>query len=192
MDWLKDIVKTLVDEDKVEDTMKTFNEAFTKNAVPKDKYNQMSEKAQSFESQFNESQKTIESMTEKVKGNEELQKSFDELKATHDSTVGELNRKLSTQNVRSLIEKGLRGAKALEENIDLLMNDFKIDEMKVSEDGKSIIGFDDYLKSVQEKRPSSFPKVEDGSNGGENQNNPDAGDGDTAAFRKAMGLPPEK
>ena len=72
------------------------------------------------------------------------------------------------------------------------MNEFNFDEMKVSEDGKSIIGFEDYLKPIKEKRPSSFPKVDNQSNGGENGENPNADGFDEAKARRAIGLPPKQ
>ena len=40
MDWINEILKSVVPEDQFEDVSKKINEAFPKHAVPKDKYNQ--------------------------------------------------------------------------------------------------------------------------------------------------------
>ncbi|WP_339063570.1 phage scaffolding protein [Tepidibacillus marianensis] len=89
MEWIKKILDKHKKEDGTVDmdaAMKEINDEFPKNAVPKDKYNDIS-------SQLKNANKTIEDLKKNNTDNETLQKTIQEHEATIQSLKTEAEKK---------------------------------------------------------------------------------------------------
>jgi predicted acetyltransferase len=167
MEWMTELLKQYVSEDKVEDALSGIKKALPEHFIPKEQYNKKVEALEVANSELDGAKKQMEEVNTKLTElsssaeelesvktalNESNQKYNDYLKETEQR---EADLKLSYQK-NSTLEKLLRENKADDTQLDWLKGEFKLDEMSLTEDGSGLVGFDDVLKSVREKRPNSF------------------------------------
>ena len=161
MDWLLELLKKhKIDIDSedgkklVEDVKKTFPE----NAVPKEQYNKVAEKAKANTAELETAQeklKNVSDLAEKLKGKEEeigkIKSSFEDYKK------GESERTKKIK-IESQLQKNLLKNKANEDSVDLLINEFDYEKLDIT-DNNEIIGFEDQFKAIKEKRSKLFYDV---------------------------------
>lgn len=149
MEWLRKILENAeVKEGKldVDSLMALINTEFPKNAVPKDKYNDIS-------GQLKTANKTIKDLKKNNADNEALQAKVTEYENTIATQKAEFEEKMKNITLDTAIEKAL--AKANAKHSDLLS--VKIDKSKlvVIEEG-NVKGLEEQIKALQETYKDLF------------------------------------
>jgi septal ring factor EnvC (AmiA/AmiB activator) len=85
MDWLKELIEKHTKDGVLnqEALIKDVNKEFPKYAVPKDKYNEVSEAKKQLETDIVERDKQLKDLGDKAKDNEDLENQIKELQETN-------------------------------------------------------------------------------------------------------------
>lgn len=187
MDWLIELLKKEFGElegakKKIDSAIEAVKSEFPKHAVPKEQYNKKAEKAKELESEletaqgkYKEAAEKLDDLSKKADGNEELKAEFQKVKAEYEEYKAGEEKRVQQIQARANVEKELLKNDADKNAVDLLMNDFDLEKIRITDDGK-LDGFSDQLKAVKEKRPTLFahenyeddqPKKRRGEGGGE-------------------------
>lgn len=149
MDWLKELIEKHMKDGKLdrEALMKEVNKEFPKYAVPKDKYNEVSEAKKQLETDIAERDKQLKDLGDKAKGNEDLENQIKELQETNKKAKEEYETKIKNVTLDNAIKLALKDNKAKYD--DLLMTKFDREKLSIKEDG-SIEGLEEQMKSIKE------------------------------------------
>jgi len=160
-----ELLKAKLSELKLEDEVVNGLIEYAKAEIPKDfipktKYNEKVEELQTVNSKLDETNKTITELKGSNESIEEYKKKLDTLNSELTDFKEKSESRVTRVKIESILKAGLLSSGADPENLDLLMHEYdsKIDEMKLDEAGKDIIGKDDYIKPVKEKRANMFLK----------------------------------
>lgn len=150
MEWLRKLLEGAKKKEDgsidIEELMKQVNTEFPKNAVPKDKYNDVSE-------QLKTANTTITDLKKNNGDNEALQTKVKEYENTIKTQKADYDTKVRNLTLDSAIEKALTGAKA--KHSDLLSTKIDREKLLISEDGK-VSGLDEQLKGLKETYKDLF------------------------------------
>lgn len=192
MDWLKEIISELTDEQ-----LQKINQELPKHFVAKDQYNKKvdelklkGEEYETLNKQLESNKTLLGDLQKKAELSDEYKSKLEAQIADFDKYKGEADSRVNNMLKRSAIEKSLLASKAAPDAVDLLLSEFDLEKVQLSEKGE-IVGFNEILAPIQEKRKSLFVT--------ESVQTPPAGthqgaDGD-AEYNKiaaAMGLPTNK
>lgn len=157
MEWLRKLLEGAKKKEDgsidIEELMKQINTEFPKNAVPKDKYNDVSE-------QLKTANTTITDLKKNNGDNEALQTKVKEYENTIKTQKADYEAKVRNLTLDSAIEKALAGAKA--KHSDLLSTKIDREKLLISEDGK-VSGLDEQLKGLKETYKDLFEEKISGS-----------------------------
>ncbi|MDM8312901.1 phage scaffolding protein [Clostridium cadaveris] len=150
MEWLRKLLEGAKKKEDgsidIEELMKQVNTEFPKNAVPKDKYNDVSE-------QLKIANTTITDLKKNNADNETLQQTIKEHEKTIKTQKADYEAKVRNLTLDSAIEKALVNAKA--KHTDLLSGKIDRDKLVISEDGK-VTGIDEQLKGLKDNYKDLF------------------------------------
>lgn len=150
MEWLRKLLEGAKKKEDgsidIEELMKQVNTEFPKNAVPKDKYNDVSE-------QLKTANTTITDLKKNNADNETLQQTIKEHEKTIKTQKADYEAKVRNLTLDSAIEKALVNAKA--KHTDLLSGKIDRDKLVISEDGK-VTGIDEQLKGLKDNYKDLF------------------------------------
>ena len=150
MGWLRKLIEGAKKKEDgsldIEELMKQINTEFPKNAVPKDKYNDVSE-------QLKTANTTITELKKNNGDNEGLQTKVKEYEDTIKTQKADYDAKVRNLTLDSAIEKALTGAKA--KHSDLLSNKIDREKLLISEDGK-VTGLNEQVKGLKETYKDLF------------------------------------
>lgn len=173
MEWLKRLLENATVTDgklDIEGLMKSVNSEFPKNAVPKDKFNEVSEAKKQLETDIKARDKQLEDLKKSAGTNEELKTQIATLQADNKAKDTEYQNKIKDLTVTNAIKLAI-SEKA--QDVDLVAGLFNKEKLIVSEDGK-ITGLDEQLKTLQTEKSFLFKtgqiKIDynpTGGNGGE-------------------------
>lgn len=192
MDWLKEIFT-----DCTAEQLKAFKERLGKEFVPNEQYNKISDKLKAKEEnetalnkQLADNDALLKDLKSKAELTDELKTKLDAQSADYEKLKLESEQRLTTIQKTSALEKALRKVKASDDAVDLLIKDFKLDELALDDEG-NIKDYEKIIKPVMEKRPNLFVKTEaDGTKPADGKQ-ADPGE-DMQKLRKIMGLPDKK
>ena len=169
MEWVENYLNEIgiEDENKIEEAVELFkSEYFPKNAVPNDEYKKKSSKVEELESeldtakeQLEQTNQQLDELSDKAEGKEELKNNLEQIKSEYEEYKEQEEQRLQQIKKKSTLEKQLLKSKANEDAVDLLINDFSLDELQLDEEG-NLANFDEHLEQVKEKRPTLFGEVE--------------------------------
>lgn len=154
MEWLKALLeKATITEGKldIDGLMKSVKEEFPKNAVPKAEFNTLNETKKDLEGQIKDRDKQLKDLGEKVKGNEDAEKTIKELQEANKKTKDDYESKLKDLTINTAIQSKLTDTKYA----DLLSGKFDRTKLSVAEDG-SVLGIDEQLKTIKETYKDLF------------------------------------
>ena len=143
-----------------EDTKLIVNDG---NYIPKEKFDEKSEKVAALEEQISQRDDQIEQLKEDTNASKELKSKIEELQEKNEKTQTELQEKLKQQRLESEIEKGLlknkaRNPKAVKALLDM-------DKIKLTDDG--VKGLDEQLESLKENDDYLFELEDNSSSAGD-------------------------
>lgn len=146
MEWIKRVLEKHKKEDgtvNMDAAMKEINEEFPKNAVPKDKYNDVS-------GQLKNANKTIEDLKKDNADNETLQKTIKE----HEDTINTLKTEAERKEKESIVKTALEKEGATEAEY-LIFKHGGLDKFEMDKEG-NIKDLDNIIKQSKENNPTFF------------------------------------
>jgi hypothetical protein len=126
--------------------------------LPKDKFNTVNDDNKELKKQLKDRDDQLKDLGEKAKGNDDLTKQIEDLKADNKKVADEYQAQLDKQAFDHTLEKSLTGAKAKNPKAVKAL----LDTEKIKLDGESLLGLDDQLKSLKESDSYLFETEEGG------------------------------
>lgn len=158
MEWLKALLeKATITDGKldIDALMKAIKEEFPKNAVPKLEFNTLNDTKKDLEQQIKDRDKQLKDLGEKVKGNEEAEKTIKDLQEANKKTKDEYEAKVKDLKIDAAIQAKLSDAKYPE----LMVGRIDKTKLSISEDG-TVLGIDEQVVKLKETYKDQFtPKV---------------------------------
>lgn len=158
MSWLKDMLKDYVEESKQDEFIEKYNKEFPKHAIPKDKFNSVNDELKEYKTKQGELQQQISSLSNSDKS-KELQSELEKVQNEFKEFKGNTERRELNRNKKRAIEKGLKGANAVDDALDLLTNTFDLEEITLTEKGE-VVDFESKLNKLKESKPNLFKVTE--------------------------------
>jgi hypothetical protein len=157
MDWLKEIIAELTDEQ-----LEKVKQELPKHFVAKDQYNKKvdelklkSDEYGTLSKQLEDNKTLMGDLQKKAELTDEYKTKLEQQVSAFDSYKADADKRVDQMLKRSAIEKSLLASKAAPDAVDLLLNEFNLDDIKLSEKGE-VLGFNEILAPIQEKRKSLF------------------------------------
>ena len=142
-----------VNEKLDDDTKLIVNDG---NYIPKEKFDEKSEKVAALEKQISQRDEQIEQLKEDTNASDELKSKIEELQEKNEKTKTELQKKLEQQKLDSEIDKALLKRKA--RNPKAVKALLEMDKVEVTDEG--VNGLDEQLESLEESDDYLFEKEE--------------------------------
>ena len=149
-----------VNEKLDDDTKLIVNDG---NYIPKEKFDEKSEKVAALEKQISQRDEQIEQLKEDTNASEELKSKIEELQEKNEKTKTELQEKLEQQKLDSEIDKALLKNKA--RNPKAVKALLEMDKVELTDDG--VKGLEDQLKSLKENDDYLFELENNSSSAGD-------------------------
>lgn len=157
MDWIKELLKDVVAEDKLDGALESIKKEFPKHATPKSEFNDKIAEIKT----LNE---TIDAVQAQLKEFEGVDQTIEEYKAKAEKASQELETVKSEAELREKNRnksdklKNALSKKANPETIDLLLGKFDIEELNLNEAGE-IVDVDSKIDVVLNQYPSLKTKT---------------------------------
>jgi chromosome segregation ATPase len=126
------------------------------NYIPKEKFDEKTEKVAALEKQISQRDEQIEQLKEDTNASDELKSKIEELQEKNEKTKTELQKKLEQQKLDSEIDKALLKRKA--RNPKAVKALLEMDKVEVTDEG--VNGLDEQLESLEESDDYLFEKEE--------------------------------
>ena len=119
--------------------------------IPKARFDEVNETKKELEQQIQERDNQFKDLQEKVKGNEELEKTIKELQEANEATKEQYEAKIKDMTITAAIQSKLTDAKYP----DLLLTKFDRSKLSIAEDG-TVLGIDEQLTALKEQYKDLF------------------------------------
>lgn len=161
MEWIKELLKGLVAEDKIDEAVESFKKEFPKHAVPKDEFNKAKKDLKDANDELTTTKAKMDELNDALKSDDKdatiedlKQKLTDTSKAFDDFKADTENRETTRSKVdaykKLLAENGANPAA-----IDLLANAAKMDDLVLDKSGNIVDG-KDLVETVKKDRAALF------------------------------------
>lgn len=150
LEWLK----TILGDGYTEDIDKKVSEEIGKQFVSRADFNTKNESAKQLESQLTERDKQLEELKKASGDSEALQKQIEDLQKANKSAQEEHDKAISALKFDHALDAALADAKA--RDTVAIKAHLKRDDLKLSEDGKTIIGLDTQLQALKTEKDFLF------------------------------------
>lgn len=193
MEWLKELLKGKVEEDKIDGIVESFNKEFPKHAVRKVDFNEKNEELKNAKQLLEGNKTLMESLKEKAGSVEEYEDKIKTLQTTLVEKEANFNKEVSTIKTKSAYKELLINSGMNKAAVDLVVNATDYSDMKLNDQGK-IDNSEGYVTKLKEERAPLFNEVVDQSQitDDQHQADPQKSDADlTMAERfEKMGVKP--
>jgi urease gamma subunit len=155
MEWLRRLLENAQVTDgklDIEGLMKSVNTEFPKNAVPKDKFNEVSEAKKQLETDIKSRDTQLEDLKNSAGDNEALKTQIATLQSDNQTKVSEYQQKIKDLTVTNAIKLAI-AEKA--QDVDLVSGLFDKSKLILGEDNK-VTGLEEQLKVLQEEKSFLF------------------------------------
>lgn len=150
LEWLK----TILGDGYTEDIDKKVSEEIGKQFVSRADFNTKNESVKQMESQFAKRDKQLEELKKAIGDSDALKKQIEDLQMTNKTAQEKHNKAISALKFDHALDAALAGAKA--RDTVAVKAHLKRDDLKLSEDGKTIIGLDTQLQSLKTEKEFLF------------------------------------
>ena len=120
----------------------------------RDKVKELQTELDKTKDQLGKTEEQIESLQNVSENKEELESKLEETKNELNEFKETAEQRMQEYKKKSELEKKLMASEANKDAIDLLVNDFDIDNLALTDEG--LAGFDSQLAKVKDKRPGLF------------------------------------
>jgi hypothetical protein len=188
MDWVKKIFPDMTD-----DQLKEFKKELPLHFVPSEQYNKKvdelkakAEDSEAINKKLADNDKLMSELKSKAELTEEFKTKLEKAQTDYQQLENDSKQRLESVQKQSALERALTKAKAADDAKDLLIKDFDLSALELTDKGE-LKNADELMKSVMEKRPNLFVKEQlDGGKPADGK--PDNNQADDTALRKLMGL----
>lgn len=143
-----------LEEDKINEIIEFSKKALPKEFIPKDKYNDKVDELTSITQKLEETNTQIEELKNSTSSVDEYKQKLETLTQEYETYKQDADKRVANMKKTSLLKDRLIKEGADQDNLDLLMKDFEIDQMQLKDD--NIVGLDDYINPIKEKRARLF------------------------------------
>jgi alanyl-tRNA synthetase len=181
MEWIKVLVERHTKEEKLDlgAFMTELKAEFPKNAIPKDKYNEVAEAKKKLEADLQARDQQLEELKKAAGSSEELKKQIEQLQAENKKAAEEWQAKMAKMQLDFALERALAAAKAKNPKAVKAL----LDMDKVKLDGDKLLGLDEQLKELQKSDAYLFGDSTPGKVGS-GTNPPGAGNAEANPWKK--------
>lgn len=188
-DKLKDKLGKLdLEESKVDELVEFSKKAVPKDFVPSNELTKVKDEFKAFKDSVEEKDELINNLKEKAESVEEYEEKINKIMEEKEKIEQEAKKSVSRIKKQTMFKDALIENNANPKLVDLILleNKDNLDDMKIDEDDGKLIGQEDYINKIKEKRSDAFLK--------ENVDTPtpEEGDGEVeeefADIDAAMGL----
>ena len=162
MEWLNSILGEM---DNKEEVIESIKKGIGENFVPNDVYKKKADKIKESQSELEiaknklaETNNTLEGLRGKADNVEEVKSQLEAIKSEYDEYKQGEESRVNQIRKKSTLEKQLLKSNANQYAVDLLLNDFDVDNLELDAEG-NLNNFKEQLEKVQQKRPTLFGKV---------------------------------
>ena len=154
MEWIKALIEKHTKEEKLDldAFMAELKTEFPKNAIPKDKYNEVAEAKKKLETDIAARDTQLEELKKAAGNSEELKQQISELQEANKTAKEKWEADAAQMKLGFAIERALTTAKA--KNAKAVKALLDMDKVKL--DGEQLLGLDDQLKAIKESDPYLF------------------------------------
>lgn len=141
--------------------------------IPKARFDEINETKKELEQQIKERDKQLKDLQDKVKGNEELEKTIKDLQESNKKAVDDYEAKIRNMALDNAIKLALKENKAKYE--DLLVNKFDREKLTIKDDG-TIEGLNEQITALKENYKDLFEQPLSGHAPNNTGDNPEGGE----------------
>lgn len=155
--------------------------------IPKEKFDEKNKEAKDYKKQVEERDTQISDLSEKAKGNEDLTKQIDDLKAQNKKQSEDYESQIQQQAFDHTLKDELTAAKV--KNPKAVKALLDTDTIKL--DGEKLLGLEEQLKGIKESDPYLFEEEQEQQDPPKpsfstGQHNKGAGNGEPASLQEAL------
>ncbi len=163
MEWIKLLLEKHTKEGKLdtETFMTELKAEFPKEAVPKAKFNEVSEAKKKLEADLKERDTQLDELKKTAGASEDLKKQIETLQADNKTAAEKHAADLKDLTLTNAIKLALTG-KVHDETLVAGL----VDKAKLVIDGDKVVGLDDQLKDLQEGKAFLFKSADEGNKPG--------------------------
>jgi hypothetical protein len=153
MDWVKTLIEKHTKDGKFDQTafLTEFNTEFPKNAVPKEKYNELAESKKKLEKDVTDRDGQLEELKKTAGASEDLKKQIETLQTENKTAKEKYEADMKDLTLSNAIKLAVAG-KVHDEGIVANL----IDRSKLVIDGEKVVGLEDQLKGLKESKAFLF------------------------------------
>ena len=155
MEWLKELLKGIVPEDKLDGVVESFNKEFPKHAVPKTEFNTIKEELKIAKTNADQTSQTLEQLKTEVGTVEEYKSKIKDMTTQMEAAKVESDKQVSNVIKKVNFEKLLIQNKMNESAVDLVVNTINFDEIVLDAAG-NIVDADKHIGKIKETRAALF------------------------------------
>ena len=151
MKWFEELL-TDIDTEVAKTLTEKFNKAFPLNAVPKDQYSKKTDEIKTLTDELETVNTNLANMSKDTQTAEEYKIELDKLKGDYDTFKGNSEKREKEAVMKQKLIKNL-STKFAGDSIDLLVGEYKLDELTLNEAGE-IVDIESKMLKQAESRPS--------------------------------------
>lgn len=156
MEWLKEILNN--EELTAKQKQEAIQKELPKSFIPKTKYNEKVEELNATSQKMEELKGQVENLSKSSEEADKLKEQLENIKGEFDTFKAESEKRVHNVQKKQAIERGLMGANANPDTIDLLTGLFDIEKLQLDSKG-NIVDWEECLKPIKESRKSLFGEV---------------------------------
>lgn len=153
MNWLKDLLKEHVAEDKLDGVIEGFKKESPKYVMPKERFNEVNDELKLTKEQLASNKGLVEELTTKANSLEEYETKLSEWKAKYDELEQTSQSKIANITKKTQLKEFLLENNAHKDALDLLIDKYS-EEVEIDND--SIKDADKLIEKIKEERGGLF------------------------------------
>ena len=154
MEWLKDLLKDDIAEEKIDEVIDKYKKESPKHVMPKQVFNEKSEELKTIKAQLDEQKNLVEDLGKKADSVEEYETKLNEWQERYKQLESEAEQKVSQITKKSAYKELLLTNNVHTDAIDLLLDTAKFDDIEL-QDGKIKDG-EQVVQRLKEQRAGLF------------------------------------
>jgi len=167
-----------LEESKVDELVEFSKKTVPKDFVPSNELTKVKDEFKAFKDSVEEKDELINNLKQKAESVEEYEEKINKIMEEKEKIEQEAETRVSRIKKQTMFKDALIENNANPKLVDLILleNKNKLDDMKIDEDGGKLIGQEDYINKIKEKRSDAFlkdnvdtPKPEEGDGGVEEE-----------------------
>lgn len=187
MEWLKEVLKDAVAEDKLNEVIERFKKESPKYVIPKERFNEVSDELKIEKAKGADFAKNLDELTKKASSVDEYQKQIADLQAKNKSIEEDAKKQIAQIAKKSQVKELLITNKVHQDSVDLLVDKYS-DLAEMGE--KGLTNAEKLIAQIKAERKGLF--IEETTNSkekGGGKQDPEQID-KTASLMRAFGLVP--